>query len=132
MIAAQRLERGWLVWLPLPPSTNRRMRPVRMGRFARQILTNEARDYHEVNALKLNAWARGVKFQALSTFTHLDLWVILSRSSQDCSNFDKILLDTIEKARLVTNDKFLLPRFQGVLYDATRSCIIIYLPQEKP
>ena len=131
MIDAQRLRDGWLVWLPLPPSTNRRMRPVIMGRHARMILTAEARDYLEANAMDLHQWARSVRFKPLVTFTGLDWWVIPRSAQSDGHNFEKIMLDLIEKARLVENDRLLLPRMQGVFYDAKQPALIINFPQER-
>ena len=69
--------RRHLVFLPLCPSTNARMRPVRMGSLCREILTKEARIY-PVRGHGPRLW-RWNKYPPINDYAWLDLWFILPR-----------------------------------------------------
>ena len=128
MIASQRLSDGVLLFLPLCPSTNARMRPVRMGRLCRDILTAEARDYIRSVGLALKLWARFEQFRPIDSYCRLDLWFILPRTNCDAHNYGKVLFDAMEAGGIVTNDKYILPRVMGVWHDA-RTQIIVKFPR---
>lgn len=118
MIQSQRLSDGVLLFLPLCPSTNARMRPVRMGSRCRDILTAEARDYIHSVGLALRLWSRAEKFSPINSYAWVDLWFILPRRNCDAHNYGKVLFDALEAGDVVTNDKFILPRVMGVWHDA--------------
>lgn len=104
--------------MPLCPSTNARMRPVRMGSLCRDILTAEARDYIHSVGFALKLWARAEKFRPIDSYAWLDLWFILPRLNCDAHNYGKVLFDALEEGGIVTNDKYILPRVMGIWHDA--------------
>ena len=136
---------SWWLHLPLPPSDNDRLRPVvaqargirlrRRGRYGyarlvpRLVPTASLKDYQArvVPCLRI---FRGVnKYPALDRVAYLDLWVVLPSRRSDPSNRHKALLDVLQHAGLVTNDRLLLPRYQGVGYDAERPGVTVLLPR---
>ena len=127
MITSQRLADGMLIFLPLCPSTNARMRPVRMGGMCREILTPEARNYIQSVGLALKLWARAEKFQPIDTYSWVDLWFILPRTNCDAHNYGKVLFDALEAGGIVTNDKFILPRVMGIWHDAKNPLVVVRL-----
>ena len=129
MIQSQRLADGILLFLPLCPSTNARMRPVRMGGMCREILTSEARDYIRSVGLALKLWARAEKLQPIDAYSRVDFWFILPRTNCDAHNYGKVLFDAMEAGGLVTNDKYILPRVMGVWHDA-KAEVVVKLPIE--
>lgn len=116
-----------LIFLPLCPSTNARMRPVRMGSMCREVLTKEARDYIASVGMALRLWSRAEKFQPIDTYSWVDLWFILPRTNCDAHNYGKVLFDALEAGGIVTNDKYILPRYMGLYHDAKNPQIIIEL-----
>lgn len=127
MITSQRLASSVLLFLPLPPSTNARMRPVRMGRYARSILTDEARDYIDQIGLHLKSWAKTAAFKPIDEYAFLDMWFILPRVSCDSHNYMKVTLDAMEAGGIFSNDKFALCRTMGVFHNAKEPQAIIKL-----
>ncbi len=118
---------GVLLFLPLCPSTNARMQPVRMGRNCRDILTKEAREYISAVGVELRMMMRRAKLKPIDGYAYVDLWFILPRTNCDAHNYGKVLFDALEKGCVVTNDKFILPRVMGVWHDA-KSEVIAKLP----
>lgn len=130
LIHSQWLSDGVLMFLPLCPSTNARMRPVRMGSRCRDILTAEARTYIRNVGFVLRLWARSHGFQPISYYTWIDLWFILPRRNCDAHNYGKVLFDALEAGGMVVNDKFILPRVMGVWHDA-KAEVVVKIPVEK-
>lgn len=128
-IEAMRLKSGLLLFLPLCPSTNARMGVVRMGGACRQILTAAARDYIEIMSQELMVWRRINRIRPIQEFTYVDLWFILPRTNCDAHNYGKVLFDAMEQGGLVENDKFILPRYQGVGYGSD-TCVAVKIPGE--
>ena len=115
---------GHLFFLPLCPSTNARMGVVRMGSACRQILTKVARNYISTTANYLKAIVSTKKIKPVDTFKYFDLWFVLPRTNCDAHNYGKILFDALEVGGVVTNDKFILPRYQGVSYGKETMAIV--------
>jgi hypothetical protein len=130
LIQSQPLAGAVLIFLPLCPSTNARMRPVRMGSRCRDILTTEARDYIRSVGWALRLWARAEKFQPIDSYCWVDLWFVLPRRSCDAHNYGKVLFDALEAGGLVTNDKYILPRVMGVWHDKNAE-VIVKVPGRK-
>lgn len=127
IITSQRLSDGVLIFLPLCPSTNARMRPVRMGSLCRDILTAEARDYIQSVGLALKLWARAEKFRPIDAYSWVDLWFILPRTNCDAHNYGKVLFDALQAGGVVTNDKYILPRVMGIWHDAKNPQVVVRL-----
>jgi hypothetical protein len=127
MITSQRLADGVLIFLPLCPSTNARMQPVRMGSLCREVLTKEARQYIASVGMYLKLWARAEKFRPIDAYSFVDLWFILPRTNCDAHNYGKVLFDALEVGGVVTNDKYILPRVMGVWHDA-KAEVAVKLP----
>lgn len=105
---------------------------VRMGGQCRQLLTKDARDYIAEISEELQLWVNLEKFKPITYFTYLDLWFILPRTNCDAHNYGKVLFDAMEQGGIVTNDKFILPRIQGVAYDPKMEpLIILKLPDHR-
>jgi hypothetical protein len=127
----QRLTGGYLLFLPLCPSTNARMQPVRMGHRCQDILTKEARNYILAMSMALKLWANKVGFAPIDDYVWIDLWFILPRTNCDAHNYGKVLFDALEDGGIVTNDKFILPRVMGIWHDAQAE-VVIKLPDRLP
>lgn len=125
MIVRQAVKDGTLLFLPLGPSTNARMRPVRMGKFCRNILTDEARDYIETIGTQLKL-LRGIR--PLDSHQWVDLWFILPRTNCDAHNYDKVLFDALQAGGVVVDDKFIMPRFMGLWHDTKDAGVIVKIP----
>lgn len=126
-LKTQRLSDGILLFLPLCPSTNARMRPVRMGGVCREILTKEARQYISSVGMDLRMWARAEKFRPIDAYSFVDLWFILPRTNCDAHNYGKVLFDALQASGIVTNDKFILPRVMGIWHDAKDPQVVVKL-----
>ena len=107
---------GTRIYLPLCPSTNARMIPIRMGYQCREILTSDARNYIHSIGTELKIMMRQQKISAIDRFAYVDLWFILPRTNCDAHNYGKVLFDAMQTGGLFTNDKFILPRIMGVGY----------------
>lgn len=129
-ISFQQLADGVLIFLPLCPSTNARMQPVRMGRNCRAILTTEAREYIRTVGYELKVLMRQEKFKPIETYAYVDLWFILPRTNCDAHNYGKILFDAMQYGGVVTNDKFILPRIMGVWHEGKGEAVV-KLPLER-
>ena len=99
-----------------------------MGKFARSILTEEARSYIEIIGTQLRYWAKAAKFQPIDEYAFLDMWFILPRTNADASNYGKVLFDTLERGGIFTNDRYILPRWMGVYHNAKDPQAIVKLP----
>jgi hypothetical protein len=130
MISAQPLNDGILLFLPLCPSTNARMQPVRMGRSCRAILTSDAREYIRTVGNELRRWMLREKFKPIAAYAYVDLWFILPRTNCDAHNYGKILFDAMQYGGVVTNDKFILPRIMGVWHQGKGEAAV-KLPLER-
>lgn len=119
----------WLFFLPLGPSTNKRTMPVRFGkRSVRQILTTEARNYLSKIGFSLKKWREGEpRFKPVSTYHGIELWVIMPRRSCDPTNYEKVLFDALQKGGIVTNDRYLMPNYRGIAFDAKDPQVIFCL-----
>lgn len=126
----QRLTGGYLLFLPLCPSTNARMQPVRFGRRCQNILTKEARAYIQAMSMALKLWVNKVGFMPIDDYIWIDLWFVLPRTNCDAHNYGKVLFDAMEDGGVVTNDKFILPRVMGVWHDAQAE-VAIKLPDRR-
>ena len=124
---SQRLQHAHLLFLPLCPSTNARMQPVRFGHRCQNILTKEARDYIRAMGMALKLWAIKTKFAPIADYAWVDFWFVLPRTTCDAHNYGKVLFDALETGGIVTNDKFILPRVMGVWHQAPGE-IVIKLP----
>jgi Holliday junction resolvase RusA-like endonuclease len=129
-LISQRLADGVLLFLPLCPSTNARMQPVRMGGICREVLTKETRQYISSVGMDLRLWARAEKFRPIDAYVFVDLWFILPRTNCDAHNYGKVLFDALETGGIVTNDKFILPRVMGLWHDS-KSEVAVKLPVRK-
>lgn len=129
-LISQRLADGILLFLPLCPSTNARMRPVRMGGVCREVLTKEARQYISSVGMDLRLWARAEKFRPIDAYSFVDLWFILPRTNCDAHNYGKVLFDALQAGGVVTNDKYILPRVMGVWHDA-KAEVVVKLPKTR-
>ncbi len=123
-ISSQDLHDGVLLFLPLCPSTNARMQPVRMGRNCRSILTQEAREYIRAVGLELKSLMKRERFMPIEGYAYVDLWFILPRTNCDAHNYGKILFDAMQLGGVVTNDKFILPRIMGVWHAAQGEAVV--------
>ena len=126
-LISQHLADGVLLFLPLCPSTNARMRPVRMGGVCREVLTKEARQYISSVGMDLRLWARAEKFRPIDAYSFVDLWFILPRTNCDAHNYGKVLFDALQAGGVVTNDKFILPRVMGIWHDAKNPQVVVRL-----
>lgn len=126
-VEIQRMSDGILIFLPLCPSTNARMKPVRFGSTCRDILTQEAREYIRSVGYELRMMMRREKLKPIDGFAYVDLWFILPRTNCDAHNYGKVLFDAMEAGGLITNDKYILPRIMGVGY-ASPGAIAAKLP----
>lgn len=123
----QKLGRDYLLFLPLCPSTNARMQPVRFGHRCQDILTNEARAYIRIVGNMLKLWVHQVKFVPIDAFAWIDLWFVLPRTNCDAHNYGKVLFDAMQTGGIVTNDKYILPRVMGVWHQSPGE-VVIKLP----
>lgn len=128
MFTVQKVSKGHLIFLPMCPSTNARMMPIRMGRHLSLILTKEARDYIEEVSVELGMIKDLHGIKRIDKFAYFDMWYILSRTNQDSHNYNKILFDALEQGGIVENDKFIMPRTMGISYNAKEPEIIILIP----
>ena len=126
-VSFQKTSRGWLLFLPLCPSTNARTMPVRFGSVCRDILTPSAREYIDVISNTLKLWTSRYKFNPVDTHQYFDFWFILPRTNCDSHNYFKILADCLEIGGVVENDKFILPRVNGISFDAKNPEAIIFI-----
>lgn len=124
VIDFQQLSDGCLLFLPLCPSTNARMRPVLMGRRCRSILTPEARLYIRTASWEIRLLMRTEKIKPISDYCWIDLWFVLPRTNCDAHNYGKVLFDAMEAGGLVTNDKYILPRVMGVGHGSEPQVIV--------
>jgi len=100
------------------------MRPVRMGKFCRSILTKEARDYIESVGYAIHLIARANSIRPVNEYRFFDIWLILPRRNCDCHNYGKVIFDSLESGKVVTNDKFVLPRYMGVYHDKKTQAVV--------
>lgn len=118
----------WELRLPLCPSTNERLIPVRIRGRQRLILSREARGYIRVIGDRLRRWAKYAAFQPLARKFTLPMWVITRSPHADGHNYDKVLFDTLERGGIVTNDRFILPHLRDVTCNRRHPEIVIQLP----
>lgn len=101
-----------------------------MGSVCREILTSEARNYIYNVSTCLNGWARTNKgFKPICVYTKVQIWTIMTRTNSDCHNFGKIVWDTLEEGGIVTNDKYILPDYRGISFNAQKPEMIVFIPQ---
>ncbi len=61
----------------------------------------------------------------------LDLFWQLSRRNADSHNYKKVLFDTLEKGGLVSDDRYILDRTQGIEIDTKNPRVILILDGDK-
>lgn len=129
MIESQYLQRSGrsLLFLPLPPGTNHRLTPIRMGGYARQVLSKASRSYLENVGTAIKWWKRRSGFKTIETYTTLPVWIIMRRRGSDCHNYLKELCDVLQVGEVVKDDCFLLPQIIGVWHDAKKPEVVIKL-----
>lgn len=86
--------------LPLPPSANNLVAPVRRGKYGRLVKTGEARQWLLVAALAL----RGTASRPLEGPLALELRFALPSIASDLDNRIKALLDALVAARWMHDD----------------------------
>lgn len=122
---------GILVFMPLCPSTNAREGVVRMGKYARKILTAEARDYIASVAGQLSPLIsqaiKGWAWKPVTTWRVVWTWVILPRTTCDPHNYWKVSLDTLERAGVFFDDRYALPRLGGIWFDSKNPGMVFKL-----
>jgi len=60
-------------------------------------------------------------------YTINEIWIVMGRSNADCHNYFKIAYDCLESAGIVTDDKYLIPRVQGIGHDGKNPTIVMRL-----
>jgi len=100
--------------LPLPPSTNKRLMPVAQGRYLNMILTKEARGYLSCIGQELCILRKNKGLKPIDDYRVMDMWFVLPTQNCDCHNYFKILFDTMETGGILKNDRYVLPRVQGL------------------
>jgi Holliday junction resolvase RusA-like endonuclease len=118
----------FVVMLPLCPSTNERMRPVRMGRFSRDILTDDARDYIASVATELGPIierAKAFGFKPIEQLTSVEVWMVLPRRSCDPTNYEKCMWDALERSGFAKNDRYIMPHFRGVAFNTQATGVAV-------
>jgi Holliday junction resolvase RusA-like endonuclease len=120
---------GHLVILPLCPSTNDRMEPMRAGRWAQMRLSSKARDYMETVATELRRRLPEHGVKPVTTWKGIPTWVILPRVNADPHNYFKVSLDAMEKGGAFFDDRYALPRIESIYFSSEKLAIeplIIY------
>lgn len=113
LVTFKRLRAGYILFLPLPPSTNARTIPVRRRGHVEQILTKQARGYLDTIGQALALWQRVTRFPPIDEYRYLDVWILRPRSNADGHNYLKMTCDVLQRGGLVTDDKYLITRIQG-------------------
>lgn len=105
--------------LPLPPSDNRRLQPMR----GRLILTTEATEYQA----EIKRILGGMRVRTITVNRPLYLLykVYLPSKRQDPSNFTKVLKDALEGC-IYDNDQFVMPWAVDVEFDRKEPRIEIW------
>lgn len=122
-----RLADGWLLDFPICPPTNHRMMPIRIGRMTRLMLTKDSRNYMTVWSRHLWLWAKQERFAPITGYQVVPMWFILPTRSADNHNYFKVFFDMLEKAGVVTDDKFFIPQVRGLWFDRKDPRVIIQL-----
>lgn len=108
------------VTLPLGPSTNDRMIPVKRGRYVNMILAPVARDYIQTVAAELSAIleraAQSHGFKPLAYWGPVKVWMVLPRITCDGHNYEKCLYDALELGGFFVNDRYAVPELRGLYY----------------
>lgn len=76
----------------------------------------------------LSLWFKTTKCKPIAYWTVLEFWFILPRANADCHNYFKTVLDTMEQAGIVTDDRYVLPRVMGIAFDSKAPAIIVKIP----
>lgn len=108
------------VSMPLCPSTNDRQKIGRMGRFARMILTDDARDFVQTVGAELRPIlerAAALGFKPLGTWEEVKVWTVMPRVTCDGHNYFKIAFDALELGGYVVNDRYVMPKLAGIGFD---------------
>ena len=129
-VRVERAQDGSLfVFIPLCPSTNARQEPA-FGRRGLRI-TTPARDYMDSVARELAPlFSEAIKRWGWKPRTTWDLvwyWLVLPRTSCDPSNYEKISLDTLEKAGAFFDDRYAITRLGGIWFDSKNPGMIFKL-----
>lgn len=115
---------SYLINMPLPPSTNKRM-IVAQGR---KRLSKEARDYLQTVPLALWSFRHSRGLKPIDKPTEINVWMVLPRRSCDAHNYIKILFDALQKGTIVTNDSLITERYRGIAYDTKEPSVVVEVP----
>jgi len=114
---------SFFVSIPLCPSTN-----ARMGVFrGRALLSKSARLYFAQIVPALVYIKKALGLTPVDEYTINEIWIVMGRSNADCHNYFKIAYDCLESAGIVTDDKYLIPRVQGIGHDGKNPTIVMRL-----
>lgn len=114
-----------MIRVPVPPSTNARQtigyRRVRNGGRAGMaggyqtkavlVKTQDAREYEDhIPFIRMAIRQAGI--QPFDDYVHISFWFTLRNMRYDVHNGLKIMCDVLEKAGLVTDDRYILPQME--------------------
>jgi len=128
------------IQVPVPPSTNqrqtigyRKMRGYLAGfQYAESkpvlIKTPEVLDY-EQNVLFIRAALRQLKCVPISDYAIFDFYFTLKNPRYDTHNGLKVMCDVLQKAEVVTDDRFILPHVHRPEFSETLPNLIVRFPR---
>lgn len=112
-----------IITVPLPPSVN----TIYMWnpRTHTKIYTQNARNYLEINSIELKSWKNKNNVKVIDDYKHVNFEFFLSRKNCDSHNYFKLLCDVLERAGIVSNDKYLMTQIEKVEFDSKNPRVII-------
>jgi Holliday junction resolvase RusA-like endonuclease len=107
------------ITLPLPITDNRRLVPVRHGKGVRLVPSSDMSKYiNEVQRI-VDHWNYTINFEQLTI--HSPVYMLykayVDNLLRDSSNCTKVLKDSLERALVYKNDRYVLPLCVGVEKD---------------
>ena len=109
---------------PIPPSTNQRQTIAYKSGRPFITLTRVAREYL-AGAEKLRIQSFVYFNHPIIDFTPFEFKFYLARANYDCHNGLKLACDLLERAGIVSNDRFILPQIQKPEIDKASPRLII-------
>lgn len=88
-------------------------------------MTNETRKWLKATAQQLYLHCRQHNIQPITGYTFFDLWWFVPNTKCDTHNSEKALFDVFQKGGLVSNDKFVMNRTQGVNVDSVDPHVVV-------
>ena len=110
---------------PIPPSTNQRQTIAYKSGRPFITLTRAAREYL-AGAEKLRIQSFRYFNNPIIDFTNFEFKFYLARANYDCHNGLKLACDLLERAGIVSNDRFILPQIQKPEIDKSQPRLVIY------